>query len=165
LPITEWNPHRYRLGFYEQDGWAPGLDASILQPEEDPFGGGDFRFTNPSDSWLLIESYTDGPRVIVIIYGPDLGYTVDVAGPYYDPAEYPPTEDIELTDDELPPGTIQQTEYALSGMDVSYQRTVYDRNGDLLWDRTFGTHFYPRGNVYKVSPDMKGKSPAEQSED
>jgi hypothetical protein len=114
---------------------------------------------------LLIESYTDGPRVIVIIYGPDLGYTVDVAGPYYDPAEYPPTEDIELTDDELPPGTIQQTEYALSGMDVSYQRTVYDRNGDLLWDRTFGTHFYPRGNVYKVSPDMKGKSPAEQSED
>ena len=165
LPITEWNPHRYRLGFYEQDGWEPGLDASILQPEEDPFGGGDFRFSNPSDSWLLVESYTDGPRVIVIIYGPDLGYTVDVAGPYYDPTEYPPTDDIELTDEELPPGTIQQTEYELSGMDVSYQRTVFDKNGDLLWDRTFGTHFYPRGNVYKVSPDMKGKSPAKQDED
>ena len=165
LPITEWNPHRYRLGFYEQDGWQPGLDASILQPEANPFGGGDFRFTNPSDSWLLIESYTDDVRVFVIIYGPDLGYTVNVNGPIYDTAEYPPTGDLEFVDQELPPDTIQQTEYELAGMDVSYQRTVYDRNGDLLWDRTFGTHFYPRGNVYKVSPDMKGKSPAAENGD
>lgn len=165
LPITEWNPHRYRLGFYEQDGWSPGLDASILQPEEDPFGGGDFRFTNPSDSWLLIESYSDGARVYVIIYGPDLEYTVDVAGPYFSTKEYPPTADIEIIDEELPPGTIQQTEYALEGMDVYYDRKVYDAEGNLLWERTFGTHFYPRGDAYKVSPDMKGQSPAARSED
>src|SRR5215218_7884665 len=36
LPITEWWPHRFRIGFYEYDGWKPGLDASILQPTEDP---------------------------------------------------------------------------------------------------------------------------------
>lgn len=160
LPITEWHPHRYRLGFYELDGWKPGLDASILQPEGDPFGGGDFRFSNPSDSWLLIESYVDGPRVYVIIYGPDLGYDVRVSEPWYNREEIEPTEDLELVDDELPPGTIQQTEWALSGMEIAYQRTVYDRDGNLLWDRTFATLFYPRGNVYKVSPDMKGQSPA-----
>ena len=74
LPITEWWPHRYRLGFYELDGWDPGMDASILQPEGDPFGGGDFKFVNPSDSWMLVESYVDYPRVYVIIYGPELGY-------------------------------------------------------------------------------------------
>ena len=34
LPISEWWHHRYRLGFYELDGWTPGIDASILQPEE-----------------------------------------------------------------------------------------------------------------------------------
>ena len=103
LPITEWWPHRYRLAFYEQDGWLPGYDASILQPEGDPFGGGDFRFTNPTDSWLLVESYTDGARVIVIIYGPDLGYTVDLGSmDISDPI--PVTEDLEIVDESLPPG-------------------------------------------------------------
>jgi vancomycin resistance protein YoaR len=160
LPIVEWNPHRYRLGFYELDGWAPGLDASILQPEGDPFGGGDFRFSNPSDSWLLIESYVDGPRVYVIIYGPDLGYDVQISEPWYNEQTIPPTDDLEIVDQALPGGTIQQTEYALSGMEIAYQRTVYDRDGNLLWDRNFATHFYPRGNVYKVSPDMQGQSPA-----
>jgi vancomycin resistance protein YoaR len=160
LPITEWHPHRYRLGFYELDGWPPGLDASILQPEGDPFGGGDFKFSNPSDSWLLLESYVDGPRVYVIIYGPDLGYTVNVSEPWYNQESIPPTDDLELVDDELPEGTIQQTEYALSGMEIAYQRTVYDRDGNPLWDRTFATLFYPRGNVFKVSPDMQGLSPA-----
>ncbi len=162
LPIVEWNPHRYRLGFYEQDGWSPGLDASILQPEGDPFNGGDFRFSNPSDSWMLIESFTEGARVYVAIFGADLGYDVQIAGPYYPENKYPPTDDMEIVDDELPGGTVQQSEYELEGMDVTFQRTVYDRDGNLLWDRTFGTHFYPRGNVYQVSPDMVGKSPAAQ---
>lgn len=162
LPIEEWNPHRYRLGFYESDGYGPGLDASILQPEGDPFNGGDFRFSNPSDSWLLIEAYADSSRVYVTIFGPDLGYKVDVTGPWYSEQEYPPTDDLEIIDYELPAGTVKQTELATEGMDVFYQRTVYDKNGDLLWDRQFGTHFYARGNVYKVSPDMQGQSPAAQ---
>lgn len=160
LPITEWHPHRYRLGFYELDGWQPGLDASILQPEGDPFGGGDFKFENPSDSWLLVESYVDGPRVYVIIYGPDLGYNVKISDPWYNQESIPPTEDLEIVDEELPPGTIMQTELAQTGMEIAFQRTVYDRDGNLLWDRTFATLFYPRGNVYKVSPDMRGQSPA-----
>jgi vancomycin resistance protein YoaR len=160
LPITEWHPHRYRLGFYELDGYAPGLDASILQPEGNPFGGGDFKFENPSDSWILIESYVDGPRVYVIIYGPDLGYTIQVSEPWYPQEVIPPTEDIEIVDDQLPAGTIQQSEYAQSGMEVAYQRTVLDKDGNELWDRTFDTFFYSRGNVYKVSPDMRGQSPA-----
>jgi len=162
LPIVEWNPHRYRLGFYEQDGWSPGLDASILQPEGDPFNGGDFRFSNPSESWMMIESFTEGSRIYVAIFGADLGYDVQINGPYYPETKYPPTDDMEIVDGELPGGTVQQSEYELEGMDVTFQRTVYDQDGKLLWDRTFGTHFYPRGNVYKVSPDMVGKSPAAQ---
>ena len=160
LPITEWNPHRYRLGFYELDGWPPGLDASILQPEGNPFGGGDFKFENPSDSWMLVESYVDGPRVYVILYGAELGYEVRVSEPWYNQETIPPTEDIEIVDDSLPAGTIQQSEYAQSGMEIAYQRTVFDRDGNQLWDRTFATLFYSRGNVYKVSPDMRGQSPA-----
>jgi hypothetical protein len=96
----------------------------------------------------------------VIIYGPDLGYDVQISEPWYNQQTIPPTDDLEIVDQALPAGTIQQTEYALSGMEIAYQRTVFDRDGNLLWDRTFATLFYPRGNVYKVSPDMQGQSPA-----
>lgn len=153
MPIVEGWPHRWRLGFYELDGWTPGLDASIMQPEGDPFGGGDFRFENPSDSWLLIESYVDYPRVFVIIYGPDLGYTVEVSDPVFG-ATYDPLPPSRIVDSSLPPGSFIQTEWAAPGVDITYYRTVYDRNGDEVFSDTWVTNFYARGDVYKVSPDM-----------
>jgi hypothetical protein len=36
---------------------------------------------------------------------------------------------------------------------------VRDRSGNLLWERSFYTKYYPRGDVWKVSPDMKGQAP------
>jgi len=159
LPIEEWNPHRYRMGFYELDDWAPGLDASILQPEGNPFGGGDFIFRNPTDSWMLVESYTDGPRVVIILYGPDLGYQVNITGPAFGET-YEPTGDVEVVKDDLPAGTVQQSEYALEGIDVIFTREVLDRDGNDVETRDFYSHYYPRGNVYQVSPDMQGLSPA-----
>jgi vancomycin resistance protein YoaR len=165
MPITEWHPHRYRLRFYELDGWSPGLDASILQPDADPLGGGNFKFVNPSStSWLLVESWTEGTRVYVVIYGPDLGYTVTVSDPIIgDPI--PPDEDLEAIDWELPAGTVKQTEFPQEGLDVTFYREVFDRNGTSIAYEQFSTHFYPRGNVWRVSPDMVGQSPAAAQED
>lgn len=158
MPIVEGWPHRWRLGFYEMDDWTPGLDASIMQPEGDPFGGGDFRFENPSDSWMLVESYVDYPRVFVIIYGADLGYTVDVSDPVYGDTTDPlgPSETV---DDTLPAGTIQQVEWAAPGLSIDYYRTVYDKDGNTVLSDDWPTTFYSRGDVYKVSPDMAGQSP------
>jgi vancomycin resistance protein YoaR len=158
MPIVEGWPHRWRLGFYEMDDWTPGLDASIMQPEGDPFGGGDFRFSNPSDSWMLVESYVDYPRVFVILYGADLGYTVDISDPVYGDTTdaLPPSETVDPT---LPAGTIQQAEWAAPGLDIDYYRTVYDRDGNTVFSDEWPTTFYARGDVYKVSPDMAGQSP------
>lgn len=157
MPIVEGWPHRWRLGFYEMDDWTPGLDASIMQPEGDPFGGGDFRFQNPSDSWMLVESYVDYPRVFVIIYGADLGYTVDVSDPVYGQT-YSPLSASEVVDPALPAGTIIQSEWAAPGLDIDYYRTVYDRDGNTVLSDDWPTNFYARGDVYKVSPDMQGLS-------
>lgn len=162
LPITEWWPHRFRLGFYELDGWTAGLDASILQPPGDPFSGGNFKFANPTDSWLLVESYVEWPRVYVVVYGPDLGYDVTVSDPIMG-KEHPPIDGTEFVDEKLPPGTIKQTEWEQPGLEVSYVRTVRGPDGEVVREDTWDTHFYARGNVYKVSPDMKGKSPAAKS--
>jgi vancomycin resistance protein YoaR len=162
MPITEWWPHRYRIGFYEYDGWPPGLDASILQPTADPATWGDFRFENPTDDWLLIESWADGVNVVVVIYGADLGWTVDSQGPRAG-AKFQVLRDQEIVDPELEPGTIKLTSIPMVGEEFGHFRAVYDRNGDLLWERNFYTKFYPQGNIWTVSPDMRGKSPADPS--
>jgi vancomycin resistance protein YoaR len=163
LEITEWHPHRYRLSFYELDGWSPGIDASILQPEWDPFApGGDFKFKNDTNSWLLIESYVQGTQVVIIIYGPDLDRTVDISEPKIGEPIHPEEDAIEVVDDELDPGTFFQSEAKQDGTVVSFTRKVYDKNGELLMDEDFVTAFESRPDVWKVSPDMKGQSPAGQ---
>jgi vancomycin resistance protein YoaR len=162
LPITEWWPHRFRIGFYEYDGWDPGLDASILQPTEDPATWADFRFENPSDSWMLVESWTDGVNVVVNIYGEDLGYDVESTGPTWGEKSQMLLPK-EVVDDELDPGTVKLTQAAGIGEELSHYRVVRDRNGELLWERSFYTKYFPRGDVWQVSEDMKGQAPMDPS--
>lgn len=159
LPIAEWWPHAQRISFYERDGWGPGYDASILQPDDDPMSGGDFKFDNPTNGWLLIESYVDGAHVIVKIYGEDTGWNVQVSDPVEsDPI--PPSDDIEVVNDGLPEGCVVHTELPLDGLEVSFTRTVTDAKGTVLREATFDTLFNANGNVYVVSPDQQGASPA-----
>src|SRR5215207_4412947 len=162
LPITEWWPHRFRIGFYEYDGWKPGLDASILQPTEDPATWADFKFENPSSHWMLIESWADGVNVVVNIYGADLGYDVESTGPTWGAKTQmlPPQE---VVDDELDPGTVSLGQVAGIGEELSHYRVVRDRNGEVLWERSFYTKYFPRGDVWKVSPDMKGEAPIDRN--
>lgn len=158
LPITEWWPHRFRIGFYEYDGWDPGLDASILQPTEDPATWADFKFENPSDAWMLVESWTDGENVFVNIYGEDLGYDVEVTGPTWGNKTQmlAPKEEV---DTKLDPGTVSLLQAGGIGEELTQYRVVNDRNGALLWERSFYTKYYPRGEIWEVSPDMKGQAP------
>lgn len=163
LPIVEWWPHDYRIAYYERDGWGPGYDASILQPEGDPFGGGDFRFDNPSDSWMLVESWSDGSTVVVQIYGGDSGLEAQFSETE-EGKTIPPDPDLEIPDPKLEPGTIDHTELPEEGLEVWFTRDVYDGNGTLVESRKFYTLFHSRGNVYRVSPDMVGKSGAQPAQ-
>src|SRR5215207_5171904 len=161
LPITEWWPHRFRIGFYEFDGWKPGLDASILQPTEDPATWADFKFENPSSHWMLVESWTDGVNVVVNIYGADLGYDVESTGPTWG-EKTQMLAPQEVVDDELDPGTVTLAQVAGIGEELAHYRVVRDRNGEVLWERSFYTKYFPRGDVWKVSPDMKGQAPIDR---
>lgn len=159
VPIVEWNPHTYRINYYERDGWGPGYDASILQPEADPFGGGDFRFQNPSDAWMLVESWSDGSHVVVKIYGAELGLEAQ----FSDTVEgktIAPDPDLEVVDAKLDPGTILHTELPEEGVEVWFTRDVYNTDGTLMESRKFYLIYHSRGNVWQVSTDMKGQSPA-----
>ncbi len=159
MPIAEWWPHAQRISFYERDGWGPGYDASILQPDADPFSGGDFKFDNPTDSWLLIESYVDGAHVIVKIYGPDTQWDVQV-GDAVTSDPILPDGDIEVVNPDMEAGCVVHTELPLDGLAVSFTRTVSDAKGEVLREGTFETLFKSNGNVFVVSPDQQGASPA-----
>jgi len=160
MEIGQWNPHTYRIRRYEEDGWGPGFDASILQPEGvDPKYWGDLTFTNNTDGYILVQSWTSYPHVIVEIYGHQDGRDVQISDiNISDPIPNP--VDTEVVDSELPAGTIEQTEWPLDGLEVSFMYRVYDKEGNLLTERYFPTTFQGRGNTYTVSPDMAGKSPA-----
>ena len=162
LPITEWWPHRFRIGFYEYDGWEPGLDASILQPTEDPATWADFRFENPSDAWMLVESWTDGVNVVVNIYGKDLGFEVESTGPTWG-EKFQMLAPQEVVDEELDPGTVSLAQVGRIGEELSHYRVVRDRNGELLWERSFYTKYFASGDVWKVSSDMKGQAPIDRN--
>jgi vancomycin resistance protein YoaR len=160
MPILDWYPHEYRLAFYEYDGWDPGLDASILQagPREN---WGDFKFTNATDGYLLVEAYVVGETDTVKIYGPHTGWTVDITGPEYGEGILGDDQpDLEIVDSELDPGTIKQTELRQDGLDVSFYRKVTAPDGAIISDRGFRSIYAARGDVWKVSPDEKGQSPA-----
>jgi vancomycin resistance protein YoaR len=157
FPMAEWYPHTYRLEGYERDGWGPGYDASILQLGDNPANWADFQFTNPTDGWILVQSWVSYPYHVVEIFGTDMGWDVQISNEWQE--EGPEGEDAWFPDAELPPGTIQHTASPLPGLNVGYTRTVTDANGEVISEREFYTPFMGRGNQYKVSPDMVGKYP------
>jgi hypothetical protein len=108
---------------------------------------------------MLVESYVQNERVYVIIYGADLGYTIEISQPIVSEPIVNDSPAIENVNYDLPPGTIQQTEWEVPGYTVWFSRTVYDRNGATVEYREFTSYFGSHPNVYQVSPDMVGQSP------
>jgi len=157
LPITEWWPHSLRLQGYERDGWSAGFDASILQAGSDPALWGDFRFLNDTDGYLLVQAWNDYPHNIVEIYGNDDGRTVELSEPVTNVPDWK-YEDKEVVDAEKPAGYMEQRQWPTKPYEVVYTRTVTYANGEVA-ERQFYSGYQGSGNVWVVSPDMKGKSP------
>lgn len=156
LPITEWWPHAYRNSYYEQGGWAPGFDASIQQPDGDPFGGSDFRFDNPTAGWLLIQvTITEDTLLTVTILGPETNYLVEIDDPVFEDV-VPGWGQSESVDPDLPAGTVVLDQPVRDGMRVTVSRRVYSADGTLIAADTFVSDYRPQGAVYRVSPDMAG---------
>jgi vancomycin resistance protein YoaR len=161
LPITEWYPHAYRSMYYEQDGWAPGFDASIQQPDEDPLNGPDLKFTNVTDGWLLVRATASSTGELkVSLFGTATGFDIVISDPNYGaivPADQAPVEEV---DDSLPSGTMDLWQPARDGVTMSFHRTVYAADGTLLIDEDFVSYYQPQGPVYRVSPDKAGSATA-----
>lgn len=163
LPIEEWWPHVYRSIYYEQGGWAPGFDASIQQPDDDPLGGPDLVFRNTTEGWLLVRvTATSSSELKVSLFGTNPGFSVVISDPLYQDVVPSDQTAIEEVDETLEDGMVELWQPARDGVTMVVYRTVYASDGTLLIDESFVSSYQPQGPVYRVSPDMAGTTVAQQ---
>jgi vancomycin resistance protein YoaR len=146
LPIEERNPHAYLVGYYTQGGYPVGLDAAVFEP------GVDLKFRNETDKYMLIKTAIDSGNLYISIYGPDLGYNVDIGDPVITNKTAAPDDEYEV-DPTLPPGTKKQVEFAKNGEDVAITRTVHGADGKIVRVATFNTHYQAWPNKFLLSKD------------
>ena len=150
FPIAERHSHAYRVSYYEQnpgggrDLSLVGLDATVYFPLVD------FKFTNDTSNWLLMETYMDvgGRNLTWKFYSTSDGRSIDwnASGPQN--IVSPPGPLIQESD-ELEEGQIRQVDWEADGADVSVSRTVF-RGGTIINQDVFNTHYEPWQAVCEV---------------
>jgi vancomycin resistance protein YoaR len=158
-PVVERHPHAYRVGYYEQtsggghDADLAGLDATVFVPVVD------FKFTNDTSNWLLMETYLNAAsrRLTWKFYSTSDGRSVswDTTGPQN--TVEPPEPAYEENPD-LGQGKIKQVDWAAEGADITVTRTV-TRDGNMLDQDTFTTHYLPWQAVYQYGPGTEIPTP------
>ncbi|MFA5932667.1 MAG: VanW family protein [Microgenomates group bacterium] len=142
LPIVERHAHAYRVGFYEQGGSPPGIDATVYPPYVD------LKVKNDTGSYILIQNYMVGTTLTYKIYGTSDGRITTIEKPVILSQTAPPPE-LRQDDPNLPIGVEQETEHSIWGMNVQFKRTVI-RNGETLVDEIIRSNFRPWQKVIKV---------------
>jgi vancomycin resistance protein YoaR len=152
-PVVERYSHAYRVSYYERtvsgavDPNLAGLDATVYFPLVD------FKFTNDTPYWILMETYMGESSLTWKFYSTSDGRSVtwETTGPQnVTPAPKPLFEE----NDELKDGQIRQVDWAANGADVSITRTVW-KNGAVYLSQDFNTHYEPWQAVCEVAPGTK----------
>ena len=165
FPIVERHQHAYRVGYYElrpdggYDTDLAGLDATVYMPLVD------FKFTNDTPSWLLMETYVDeGGRTLTWkFYSTSDGREVEWETTGLKHTEKPPKPVYE-ENPELAKGEVKQVDWEVEGADVSVTRTVR-RGGEVLYNDTINTHYIPWRAVFEYGPGTKGMPPKDKDKD
>jgi vancomycin resistance protein YoaR len=157
--IDERYAHAYRVGYYEQtasggyDANLAGLDATVYAPVVD------FKFTNDSQYWLLMETYVNPTARTLTwkFYSTSDGRTVDwdTSGPQN---VVEPPEPLYEEDPALDEGEIVQVDWEADGADISITRTVW-RDGVVIHSDVFRTHYLPWRAVYHYGPGTEVPTP------
>lgn len=144
FPIIERTSHAYRVSYYEQHGFGPGLDATIWSPSVD------LKFKNDTDHHILVQAIVDNVnlKMEVDIYGTSDGRKVEVGNPVVT-GQSPPPPPLYQDDPTLPKGTVKQVDFAAWGAKSVFTQKVY-KDGQLIIDKAFYSNFKPWQAVYLV---------------
>jgi len=142
LPIIERHPHTYRVSYYEQGGFGPGLDATVWMPRVD------LKFKNDTPAHILIQASADTKTMTLTyeLYGTSDGRQTTISKPkVWD--QTPPPPDLYQDDPTLPAGTVKRIERANWGAKVSVDWRV-TRGDEILQERTFYSSYQPWQAIY-----------------
>lgn len=144
LQIISRTAHAYRVGYYEQGGFGPGLDATVFAPSVD------FKFKNDTGRHILIQTVFNRARAMleVDIYGTRDGRTVE-QGKSVILSKTPAPAEIRQDDPSLPKGMLKQVDFAAEGADVYFKRKVF-KDEQILHDDKFSSKFRPWQAVFLV---------------
>jgi len=154
-PVVERYPHAYRVSYYEYtaggdvDADLAGLDATVFTPVVD------FRFTNDTPYWLLMETYVNAEarKLTWKFYSTSDGRTVEWDTTGLQNTVEPP-EPLYQENPDLGRGEIRQVDWEAEGADVTVFRTV-SRDGQVYFQDQFSTHYLPWRAVYEYGPGTK----------
>ncbi len=149
-PVVERHSHAYRVSYYEQtpsgsvDNGLAGLDATVYFPLVD------FKFTNDTPYWILMETYVGSSSLTWKFYSTSDGRSVtyEASGPL-NTVRAP--EPLYEENDELNKNQIKQVDWAANGADVVVTRSVW-RNGQIYFNDQFNTHYEPWQAVCQYGP-------------
>lgn len=141
LPIVERNPHAYRVSYYEADS-GPGVDAAIYYPTVD------LKFKNDTGNYILIQTYVDhvNMKLTFNLYGTSDNRQTVINKPVI-LSQSPAPEPLYQDDPTLPKGEIKQVDFAASGANVYFTRTVTKDGKEIISDK-FVSNYRPWQAVY-----------------
>ncbi|HUI88088.1 MAG TPA: VanW family protein [Anaerolineales bacterium] len=154
FPVAERVPHAYRVSYYEEtssgsvDPNLAGMDATVYFPLVD------FKFTNDSPYWILMETHVGSDYLTWQFYSTPDGrsVTINTTGPQNIVPAPPPSF---VKNPDLPSNVkMQQTDYAVNGADVNVTRTVM-KNGAVYFQDNFQTHYEPWAAVCEYAPSVQ----------
>jgi vancomycin resistance protein YoaR len=157
--IDERHPHAYRVGYYEQgpNSPGPGLDATVFAPLVD------FKFTNDTDHWLLMETYVYDNTLEWKFYSTKDGRVVSWETTGAQNVVKAP-EPLYKENADLPKGKIKQVDYEADGADITVTRSVL-RDGQVLHNDLVRTHYLPWRAIYEYGPGTELPEGAKTEED
>jgi vancomycin resistance protein YoaR len=154
-PVVERHPHAYRVSYYEYTASGKvnpdlaGLDATVFVPVVD------FRFTNDTPNWLLMETYVNekARKLTWKFYSTSDGRKVEWNTTGLQNVVDPP-KPLYQENPDLNAGEIRQVDWEAAGADVTVTRTVYKNDQVYLQDE-YSTHYLPWRAVYEYGPGTK----------
>ena len=142
LPILARTAHDYRVHYYEEGGFKPGLDATVFGPSVD------LKIKNNTSGYILVQTKTDTDNMNLTfeLYGTADGRVAQILN-HQVWGLTPPPPDLYQDDPTLPKGTVKQVDFAAWGTKASFQYKV-TRGKEILEDTSFTSDFHPWQAVY-----------------
>ncbi|HEY3081010.1 MAG TPA: VanW family protein [Chloroflexota bacterium] len=127
-----------------------GLDVTV-----DEASGLDFKWTNPTDSHVLVQAAADEGKVTFALYGKKPKWTVKVTPSKITNRVPPDTKPVYEEEPSMPWGRTIVVEAAREGFDVELSRTVVPADGSEPRVLTLKSSYQPSRNVTLVGTGGK----------